>query len=144
MLAALEGSDRGGFVDASRRGTGRGAHWRKKCLTETGREPLAREDPVMTVTGEQNLPHREGTFALFCLFVCFLSGEVDVWSFVEKTGNECELGALEHYLRQEIRCPRLQNHRVFSSIWENPVASRKSCFAGKLMGVAEIPLVAQS
>lgn len=97
----------------------------------------------MVVTGEQNLPHREGTFALFCLFGCFLSGEVDVWSFVEKIRNECELGALEHYLRQEITCPRLQNHRVFSSNWVNPVASRKSCFTGKLMGVAEIPLAAR-
>lgn len=123
---------------------GGGAHWRRKCLPQTGREPLAREDPVMMLPGEQSLPHREGTFALFCLFVCFLSGEVDVWSFVEKIENECELGALEHYLRQEITCPRLQSHGVFSSIWVNPVASRKSCFAGKLMGVAEIPLVAQS
>lgn len=66
-----------------------------------------------------------------------------MWSFVEKIGNECELGALEHYLRQEITCPRLQNHRVFSSNWVNPVASRKSCFAGKLVGVAEIPQAAQ-
>lgn len=66
-----------------------------------------------------------------------------MWSFVEKIGNERELGALEHYLRQERTCPRLQNHRVFSSNWVNPVASRKSCFAGKLVGVAEIPQAAQ-
>lgn len=70
MLAALEGSDRGGFVDANKEVQGGGAHRKRKCLPQTGREPLAREDPVMMLPGEQSLPHREGTFALFCLFVC--------------------------------------------------------------------------